>query len=123
MQLINKYSLIFVALVLSLCAAIGPSRAAIAPIANNNYTSNEFTGNGEESITVDVQGTTAKTWRVQCKNDKGKWETVQKSDDGFNAAGTFTIDLDNALDKKRKYRVKGSTSGNSGPYEAEATPK
>jgi hypothetical protein len=87
---------------------------SVAIASNDNYESDVKTATGEVGeIEVDVQGTTALSYKVFVNGD-----LVQEGP--VSGQGTFTIDLDEAVEDGNVV-VKGRTSGQSGPYEAEIT--
>lgn len=113
-----KYVLL--SLLAMICAVGLLVNTATADPADNNFTSNEMTGNGQQTtVTVTVDTTTATDWSLQKYNTTtSQWETVQT---GTTSSQTFTIACDNNLQNGVQYRVKGHTSAQSGPYKATAT--
>lgn len=89
---------------------------------NNNYESNTMPGGGEDTLHVDVDGTTATDYKVLVSHDGGAtWDPTPIAEGTVPGQGTFAISLDNELVVGKTYKVKGKTAAQSGPYDAELT--
>jgi len=118
MSNVLKFALISLMALLVLAVSSNTATAQGMPPADNNFTSNTVDGAGHSTVSVTVNTTTATDWDLQKQDAAGVWSTVQS---GTTTSQTFTIACDNPMTAGTKYRVKGHTSGQSGPYGATAT--
>jgi hypothetical protein len=93
--------------------------SAISAQQNNQFSSNEFTATAaHDTIDVDVIGTTATAWTVW-KWDGTKWVEHESNPTGWQPAGSFVYILTNPMTAACKYKITGTTSAQSGPYDAD----